>query len=53
MIKMINYIFWVKQVKSLEFRCKRPTVLFEKFCMGVKDPRCIRKVLCGCKRLAA
>ena len=42
---------------SLELRCKRPVVLSEMSCMGVRDPiKCERpavlseKVLHGCKR---
>ena len=37
MIKMINYMFWAEHVKSLEFGCKRPAVVSEKFCTGVRD----------------
>ena len=39
-------------MRSLEFGCERPTVLSEKFCMGVRDLGIIRKVLYGCERLA-
>ena len=39
MIKMINYMFWAKRMKSLEFGCKRPAVVSEKLCTGVRDPR--------------
>ena len=30
-------------MKSLEFGCKRPAVLSEKFCIGVREPQCYPK----------
>ena len=42
----------LREVKSLEFGCKRLAEISGNFFMSVREPRHERKVLYGCKRPA-